>query len=488
MKVFLILSVLILTVPGLAQNPPAARKPLDKDQVMALVAAGMDNAQLAKKIEDLGINFEPTDEYLEALRKAGAQDVLLHALRATKPEPMTEQQVLALVAGGVSSERATALVKQHGIVFVPDDKYLETLRVAGADEALITTVREAGGALPGELNLRTSPNADVYLDGALAGRADYSGTLAVKKLKPGSHALRVTLAAKKDFEQNVTIAPAAASNVEATLTDLPGRVVITSEPGAEVYLDGTSRGKTDSTGKLALADVAPGSHRLQVNGQTKHKDYSGTIDVSAGRETSSNAFGETLPGEIRVRATPGAKVFIDDWKFPLVVQYNGELSGFSFPEGTHVIRVMAEGKPEFRGSVFVAAGQKATFDAPQDTPPPPAKQIDRLYRGSGSEGSWEYLRFFPDGSVLFRNMKGSVADVEQRVVQDKGAATPYRTQGSTIRWSNNMMNGHFCIAEHDWKAVMRGSTLITEDADICDEGKVAKDTYRLVESGPSGAH
>ena len=489
MKSFLILFILFLASPGPAQNPPAARERLDKDQIMALVTAGMDNAQLAKKIEDLGINFEPTDDYLEALRKAGATDVLLHALRATRPEPMTQQQVLALVAGGVPSERATALVKQHGIVFVPDEKYLQTLRVAGADDALIAAVREAGGALPGGLDVRTSPNAQVYLDGAQAGRADSGGELILKNLKPGPHTLRVTLGAKKDFEQSITVMPAAAGSVNATLTDLPGRAVITSEPGAEVYLDNTGKGKTDSSGKLVLADVAPGSYQLRVTGQGGREDYSQSIEVTAGRETSISAYGKALPGKIRVQATPGARVFIDDWKYPLVEQYNGELSDFSFPPGTHYVRVLEEGKPEFKGSVSVGAGQQVIFNAPRNTPTAPEKPLDRLYCMTGNNNYSFCIRFFPDGAVIFRN-GSSLSQAQQTLALDKanGDGVPYQVQGSTIRWSNNMGNGHFCIAEHDWKAVMRGNTLIADDADTCDGGKIERETYKLVESHSAGAH
>jgi hypothetical protein len=482
-KSFLILFILFLASPGLAQTPPAASKPLGKNQVMALVAAGMDNAQLAKKIEDLGIDFEPTDDYLEALRKAGAQDVLLRALRAIKPEPMTQQQVLALMAGGVASERVTALVKQRGIAFVPDEEYLETLRVAGAGEALIAAVREAGGALPGELDVTAPPNAEVYLDGALAGRAGDGGTLAVKKLKPGSHLLRVTLATKGDFEQSITVTPAAATKVDARLTDLPGRVVVTSEPGAEVYLDGTSRGKTDSNGKLALADVAPGSHDLRVNGQTKRRDYSGTITVSAGRETSSNAFGEALPGNIRVRATPGAKVFCDTAQgVPNVIRFNGEFMCEEKP-GTYTVRVVDGGQPEFRRDVYVPSEGESVVEAPRRALPASGKWIDRLFRSEepNSYGYYQYIRFYPDGSLVMGGLKGSLPEVERELMnrKSKGETYVYQMQGSTIRWS---VDGDWPTWFIDYKATIRGSLLSWETAGAVDH-KVYQGTYKLVESG-----
>jgi hypothetical protein len=340
------------------------------------------------------------------------------------------------------------------------------------------------------LDVRTSPNAQVYLDGAQAGRADSSGELILKNLRPGPHTLRVTLDAKRDFEQPITVTPAATGSVNATLTDVPGRAVITSEPGADVYLDNASKGKTDSSGKLVLADVAPGSHQLRVSGQGGRKDYSQNIEVTAGRENSITAYGEALPGKIRIQATPGAKVFIDDWKYPLVEQYNGELSNFEFPPGTHYVRVQEEGKPEFKGSVSVSAGQQVTFNAPRNTPPAPGKPLDRLYCLTASDNHWYCIQFFPDGAVLFRGNAPSLAEEQQRLRAGKSAgdAVPYQVQGSTIRWSSNMMDGHFCTAETDWKAVVRGNTLITETAYTCDGGKVTKENYKLVESHPAGAH
>ena len=139
---FLFLIVFLILLPRLTVSQQAV-KPLSKDQIMSVVTTGMDNAELAKKIEERGIDFDLTDDYLQALRKAGAQEVVIKALRTVKPSPMGRDQLLLLVAGGVGSERAAALVKQRGVDFMPDDKLLESLRTAGADDRLITAVREA---------------------------------------------------------------------------------------------------------------------------------------------------------------------------------------------------------------------------------------------------------------------------------------------------------------------------------------------------------
>ena len=240
MRLSVVLWVLIFATVGLAQAPPGAQKPIGKNQIIALVKAGMDSEELAKTVQERGIDFELSDDYLQALRQAGAQDVLIKALRTVKPKPLGQEQVLQLVAGGVPSQRAATLVKQRGIDFMPEEEYLETLRVAGAEEGLLAALRAAGAAATAEMVVVTSPNAEVYLDGELKGRANAQGQLAFRS-KPGAHTLRVSLAGKKDFQQSVTLAGGQGAKVEARLEDPPGRILIHPEFGSSKsknYLSG----------------------------------------------------------------------------------------------------------------------------------------------------------------------------------------------------------------------------------------------------------
>jgi formylglycine-generating enzyme required for sulfatase activity len=68
---------------------------------------------------------------------------------------------MELVAGGVSAERAAALVRQRGINFLPDDRYLQTLRLAGGDDALMAAVREASKAVRATSKVRVNPKNDL---------------------------------------------------------------------------------------------------------------------------------------------------------------------------------------------------------------------------------------------------------------------------------------------------------------------------------------
>jgi formylglycine-generating enzyme required for sulfatase activity len=298
--------IVLLAVVAQPALPQEANAPLGKDQVLDLVKYGMDSAELAKRIKEHGIDFEPSEEYLEILRKAGAQEAVIRALREARPNPLTRDQVGELVAGGVPSERAAMLVKQHGVDFVADERYLQTLRLAGAEETLITALREASKAAVGELAVTTSPDAELLLDGAPQGRADAHGELVVKA-GPGAHALKVSLAGKKDFEQSVTVVARQSTKVDVPLADMAGSIRVQTSAGAEVFLDDSSGGTADAGGKLLLPNVAPGSHELRVSAAGR-KEFRQSVTVLAGKETSLEARLENLgptPRQVQKNAKDG---------------------------------------------------------------------------------------------------------------------------------------------------------------------------------------
>ena len=74
--------------PGMASEPAHKHgqlKPLTRQLVEKLVAAGTDSGQLAMAIDGQGIDFKPTADDLAALRKAGAKEVLIEALERASP-------------------------------------------------------------------------------------------------------------------------------------------------------------------------------------------------------------------------------------------------------------------------------------------------------------------------------------------------------------------------------------------------------------------
>ncbi|HXW15458.1 MAG TPA: SUMF1/EgtB/PvdO family nonheme iron enzyme [Terriglobia bacterium] len=72
---------------------------------------------------------------------------------------------------------------------------------------------------PAQIVVQASPNAQVYLDDTFKGQVGRKGRLLIDDPKPGDHALRVSLAGKRDFEKTVTVAAGQVTTITATLRD-----------------------------------------------------------------------------------------------------------------------------------------------------------------------------------------------------------------------------------------------------------------------------
>ena len=59
-------------------------KPLTQVQVLSLVAGEVPNHRVAMLVQDRGIDFEPSDEFFRELRLAGGDDELADALKNAK--------------------------------------------------------------------------------------------------------------------------------------------------------------------------------------------------------------------------------------------------------------------------------------------------------------------------------------------------------------------------------------------------------------------
>ena len=60
-------------------------KPFTREQVEGLVRDGLGDESGAKLIEQRGIDFAPSEDFIQTLKAAGASEAFLSALRAAKP-------------------------------------------------------------------------------------------------------------------------------------------------------------------------------------------------------------------------------------------------------------------------------------------------------------------------------------------------------------------------------------------------------------------
>lgn len=87
MKAKLLALILVMVATGLAQAPKPVPKPLDRVQVLALLTGGVPSQRVARLVEERGIDFEPTEDYLKILQGAGADEALLNGLREARRIP-----------------------------------------------------------------------------------------------------------------------------------------------------------------------------------------------------------------------------------------------------------------------------------------------------------------------------------------------------------------------------------------------------------------
>ncbi len=85
---FLVLVVLGFAVPATAQKS----KPLKEAEILDLVQGGVSSTRIAGLVDEMGIDFEMTAQIERKFRDAGAQQVLIDALRKASKRQFGEAQ------------------------------------------------------------------------------------------------------------------------------------------------------------------------------------------------------------------------------------------------------------------------------------------------------------------------------------------------------------------------------------------------------------
>ena len=79
-------TILFLVTPTMLTLPlRAQQKPFTQEQVVSMVRAGLEDDSGANLIEQRGIDFAPSADFIQILKAAGASEAFLNALRAAKP-------------------------------------------------------------------------------------------------------------------------------------------------------------------------------------------------------------------------------------------------------------------------------------------------------------------------------------------------------------------------------------------------------------------
>lgn len=146
-------------------------------------------------------------------------------------------------------------------------------------------------AIFGSISLGSAPaGASVFMDSNYQGITDPSGALTLNTILSGNHIFKLTASGYNDWIETVYVKPNANTYVPVVMTriapnptPLPAAGalnIVSTPPGADIFIDNIFRGYTPST----ITEIDPDQHRIVLK-YTGYTDYSGTATVNAGLTT-----------------------------------------------------------------------------------------------------------------------------------------------------------------------------------------------------------
>ena len=224
----------------------------------------------------------------------------------------------------------------------------------------------------GTVSVQSTPdNANVYLDGVMAGITP----VLIEEVEPGLHTVIIEKTGYNPWESNITVNAGATTIVSATLASTPppetGSIHVQSNPDeANVYLDNVLAGITPSM----IQGISPGIHTIRIEKTGYVPWESTTIPVVAGAITVVSVELESVPptpdtGSIDVASNPpGANTYLDG-----VFKDVTPLLIVNVTPGQHTLKMNLTGYEPWEETVNVTAGETTFINetlSPVITPVP----------------------------------------------------------------------------------------------------------------------
>ncbi len=177
-RVVIVAAAVVLVRAAQAPSQTVAR-PLHRDQILKLVQNYVPSARLAELVKQRGIDFQPSVDYLATLQKAGAEPMLLEALRAASPaKPEATDASLAQPLAVQKEPRGPHDHLEAGRLLLAQNKLADAL----------TEFREALRLQPDSAEIHEALSAALFQKGDLDGAiAEYRRAILLGQDSAGAH-------------------------------------------------------------------------------------------------------------------------------------------------------------------------------------------------------------------------------------------------------------------------------------------------------------
>jgi hypothetical protein len=170
------------------------------------------------------------------------------------------------------------------------DEYLRTFFITAGQRTTVDYTFTPQSASFGSIEVASTPaGATLFLDGNYMGLTQPGDYFDLTSLVPGTHTITLRMTDYQVYTQTVYVRGGTVETINAQMVPvIPGPVadttgqitVVSSPPGAELYLDNVFKGITP----LTLSDIQQGSHVVTVK-QAGYAEATQTITVTGGQTT-----------------------------------------------------------------------------------------------------------------------------------------------------------------------------------------------------------
>ena len=183
----------------------------------------------------------------------------------------------------------------------------------------------------GKLSIDSSPtDAVIMIDGQIKGKTPYT----INQIKSGSYNIQLSKDLYHTYEENFIITDGSDNERDIQLTPAFGKLSIVSNPvGAEVFIDGQSRGKTP----FELDEFPSGKYFLRVS-YALYETIEKEIFIEDGQTNYENLRLEARSGTLTLTGNPkGASIIVNDERIGTI-----PVNDYRLAEGMIEIKIEAD--------------------------------------------------------------------------------------------------------------------------------------------------